>query len=189
MSASDLDWWRVAEVSGVWAAALATYYAARTALKIASDQVRVELKPTASLGWFMFIGGETEDAIIITVTNTGNREVVVREIAWHHYFLGTARAIHFTSHPNDEDRIPFKIGYSESRSFYIDRFNSSGDWIASFAEQMCGGRSWLGREIVLRTLSIQVMTGDDQVFRHRIADSLAGNLRRALRSANISRRT
>lgn len=188
MTSSEWDWWRIAEISGVWAAAIATFYASRTALKIASDQVRVKLLPTASLGWFMFHGGGTKDAIIIQVTNVGNREVVVRELAWHHFFLGKARAVHFPGHPNDQDKVPFKIGYSKSRSFYIDRQSSSGDWIDYFAKEICGGRNWLQRQIVLATLCVQVTTGDDQVFKNRVAKSLLQSLRKALREERVSGR-
>ncbi|MEF3049276.1 hypothetical protein [Pseudotabrizicola sp. L79] len=176
MNFADMDYWRLAEVLGVWAAAFATYYAARTALRIASDQVRVQLQPSASLGWFVLTNGSNQDAIILTVTNSGNRDVVVREIAWHHYFLGSARAVHFPGHYMDQAKLPFKIGFSESRSFYIDRFGPSGDWLEYFAHEMLGNRGWLGRFIVRRTLSIRVTTGDDQIFKKPVARSLIGGL-------------
>ena len=119
------DWslFNILQLAGVWAAAIATYYAAVTALKIASDQYRVNLKVDVKRA---FSVGNLPDweGIVIGVTNIGMREIVLTEVAWQHHFLGNRRAMHIPNHRMDHARLPCKLAFSEQTSFYIDRFGS-----------------------------------------------------------------
>ena len=182
-------WWNVLQLAGIWAAAGATFYAARTALFIANKGNRIELKVSVAPA---IVEGKGQDLrveilsnidslnlnkaelmakfnmITFEVTNKGTRETTVDEISWRHVFTGTARAVQFFSTDINGNKLPVSLKHSEQISFVFPLDYELNNYVQLFLRE----RSAISRWLIMRTLKIQAKVTTGEEFSARVSPAM-----------------
>jgi len=152
-------WWDVLELFGIWAAAAATFYAARTALKISMQKDRLNLKVSLSQMLQVTPGSETPPMsfLQISVTNLGRRKAEITSIYWT---LSKPSKYQYWQNTSDtrSSSLPTKLEDGDVATFMIDEDQPYGNWYGAFGKTIFAKKSFIRREIDLIFLKCWVST-------------------------------
>ena len=174
-------WWNLLELLGVWVAAGATFFAARTALRIANREHQVSLVVSAEPSKIFQEGKLVEDVLAIKVTNVGRRPATITSLYWtlsrltkHHLWQNTTdiRSV----------SLPKRLGDGDMANFVISIDQPYGNWYESFSKGIFRDH-WIGRRFLdLRCLSLHVSTSTGETFSKPASKALKSELRKLLNS-------
>ena len=159
ITSSEWSLYSVLQLSGVWAAAFATYFAARTAIRISQEQSRVHLIPSADIGYLISFDAAQIPMIEFSVTNVGLRDATLTGFRLSHWLLKRKLFIigfNFTY----GDKLPCRISTAETKSFFLGVGTPHEEWARGVAEDVFSGRGRLGRWIALKTLKVVAQCGN-----------------------------
>lgn len=170
MEIPAIDFWRALEIAGVWAAAAGTFFAACTALWLASRQEKPRLKVSAGHRLAITPGAPTgsydPEYVVVSAINIGPAPVTVESIGWQ---IGLIRKKHlyqlhnpdyFSLESRMSSELPIRLGHNEKASWYIEfggRQNWAGALIAEFLSTWLWWQSkWI--KVVVHTNTGQSFT-------------------------------
>ena len=131
---ATIDWWKLAELIGVWAAAWATFYAARVSLRIAGQQDEARLKVTVVAGLEGGNGNSFKDVVWITVTNVARRAVTIDYVGWRSSQFVKTRMLQKVDPPNATLPVKLLDGEKWSLILLVEKSGREG-WYQMMAEQ------------------------------------------------------
>ena len=149
----------VLQLVGVWAAAFATFYAARAALKIAKEQFKVHLVPSIETGFIFPPDGSKISVVDFSVSNAGFWGVSVT--GFRLTYWGLKGKLFITGFDGSFGaRMPCRIESAESKSFFAGKGQTHEQWVADVSSKMFSGTNRLKRWIILKTLRVIVQGGN-----------------------------
>lgn len=144
---------------GIWAAAFATFYAARTALKIARKQQSIQLNPELETSYIFPAGSDPRPCIGLGVTNLGFWEATITGFQFKHWLY---RGSYFVA---DLDwsispALPARILNAENKTFFSGLGKGHKGYVTDLAKQIFGSR-WL---LIAYSLKIYVKAGNGEEY-------------------------
>jgi len=173
-------WWEILSLLGVWAAAGATFYAARTALSIARQQQAISLEPSVETSHAFPASGEQIPFIGFSVRNNGFWAATVSGFSFEHALY---KGSYFVT---DYDwvmgeKLPCRIEHAEEKTFVAAKGITHKQWISDLGKSLFDNRNRLARWYICRTLRVTTKAGNGQVFKAKPGKQFSSLLRKASR--------
>ncbi len=160
---------------GIWLAGLATFAAVLVSLHLARRHERIRLKSFAGLRIvYRGDGSPPEEHLNISVTNLGERPVIINSVGWA---VGRGKkrkyCIQTVSGPWTA-QYPVEITHGKQASFMVS-FNHTPSWLTEFANDFLKPFS----EGRLKTLVALIHTSVGQTIELKPEEDLLARLRKA----------
>lgn len=180
----DVDPWKLAELAGVWAAAFAAVYAARTALWIAKRQDQIQLKVSAADGLVLGGGEPEEDVVLINVTNLGRRPASLHSIGWKMSRFVKTRLYQNVDDPRNP-KLPITLQDGNTATFVIPvERQDQENWYNMLAQRfMRFGR--LRRKFEIRQFKFCAYCTTGEIFCVTPSSNFQKRLREAILSKEV----
>lgn len=148
---------------GIWAAAFATYYAARTALRISREQRQISLQPSVETS-HIFVDDKTGVPCVgFAVRNSGFWEATVSTFGFKHaLYKGTNFITAFDWSVGE--KLPCRVKSAEEKTFFAGVRQEHKDWITDLASKIFQGHSRLARWYICRTIKVCIWAGNGEIF-------------------------
>lgn len=129
---------RLLEVAGAWLSGIGTLLAVVVALHLARVQKAVRLKVSAGIRLVITPSrGRDAEVLDISVTNIGDRAVVITNVLWRWGIVKRHYAVQVTGSAMDSLKIHQRLEPGHRGSFYIVLDpNERENWVLRFAKEM-----------------------------------------------------
>lgn len=154
------------EILGVWAAAIATFGAAYTALKISREQYKVHVLPSLETGFLLPSGGTNIPVIGLSATNTGFWDVSITGFQLSHALL-KGRIFITDFNWKAGQQLPYRLPAAETRPFFAGYGVPHETWIEGIADLLFKDRNLLSRWVIFSTLKVLVEVGNGRTYGSR----------------------
>ena len=174
-TASMIDFYRALEVAGVWAAAIATFFTALTAIRIAKRQDEIRLK--ASVVDAMTISDAAADDVVwISITNVARRTATVSAVSWRLSNRFKNKFYQKVDPPNPQ--LPYPLRDGENLTIVIPVNTEWGNWYERFSK-VFDRFSYLRRRYEMMCLRVEVYCSTGEMFEAKPSRGFLKRLREA----------
>jgi hypothetical protein len=164
MTFGDLDWWRLAEVVGVWLAAFATLAATLVALHVSTRDTRQQLRVLARQSIYARYpdDGSRERLFAVTATNVGHRAATVAGVGvrcwWPH--LNSVVLVPLPGSASMNETI---LDGQSARWLYPLVLEDGSSFYSQFAD-ILAKENWFRRRVIVARAKWYVETSLGNVF-------------------------
>jgi len=167
----SIECWKFINSFAPWFSAIGTISAVVVSLYIALSSRKISINISSEI----FDFGSGNRSLIITVTNTGLRTVVVDNQNCIHFQAGrfkNKKNIGVGSNYIDQQKttaFPWRITEGETAKFVINMNNSDGNWLNNFRRDHLTG-------IRLSTLKVIVCPNACKAFKEKVGSTISSQL-------------
>ena len=161
-----VDGIRLLELLGVWAAAIATFGAAYTALKISREQYKVHVLPSLETGYLLPSGAANIPVIELSATNTGFWDASITGFQLSHALL-KGRIFITDFNWKAGQQLPYRLPAAETRPFFAGYDVPHDKWIEDIADVLFKDRNLASRWVIYWTLRVLVQVGNGRTYGSR----------------------
>ena len=173
------------ELLGVWAAALATFCAAYTALKISREQYKVHVLPSLEAG-FLFPKDDINIPVIeFSATNTGFWDASITGFQLSHALL-KGRIFITDFNWKAGEKLPYRLPAAGMRPFFAGYDVPHEKWIEGIADRLFRDRNLVSRWIIFSTLKVLVQVGNGRTYGSRPGVQFMKLLKKSIRAKAIA---
>ena len=175
-------YWRLAELVGIYSAAIATTFAAVVALRASNIASKIKLDVSASPKTIVWGRKHKVQVFVVSVRNNGLRTATINNVALKSKYPRKSGLIfRFGEHTKP---VPHELSSGQSFDFIMDEELEGKNFYDQFTDLL--DRNWLRKFLIRRTYRVGVICATGEIFWTRPDERFFQNIQKRIELARTT---